>query len=71
MARFDTSGIDDIIDQLVRMGEGTGEIADSMLMAGAEEVKKAWKQAAKSHKLKDTGDMINSIGYANSPKNSE
>lgn len=68
MARFDTSGIDDIIDQLVRMGEGTGEIADSMLMAGAEEVKKAWKQAAKSHKLKDTGDMINSIGYANSPK---
>ena len=68
MARFDTAGIDDIIQSLIQMGEGSGELADELLLAGAEEVKQAWKTAALQHGLKDTGDMINSIGYPREPK---
>lgn len=69
MARFDTSGIDDIIKDLTEMGEDIGPTADKMLMAGAEEVKKAWKAAAEKHGLRDTGQMIDSIGYPKKPKN--
>lgn len=69
MARFDTSGIDDIINEITRLGDAGKEVGDEMLLAGAEEVKQAWRQSAERHKLRDTGDMINSIGYARKPKN--
>ena len=39
-----------------------------MLMAGAEEVRKAWRQSAEEHQHRDTGDMIASIGFARKPK---
>lgn len=68
MARFDVSGLDETIEQMKRMGELTGEAADAMLMAGAEEVKKAWRESAERHELRDTGDMIASIGYPRRPK---
>ncbi len=68
MARFDTSGIDDIVEEMRRMGELTGETADAMLLAGAEEVKKAWQTSAEIHGLRDTGAMIESIGYSRTPK---
>ena len=70
MARLDTSGIDDIIDSMVRAGEGVGELADEILLAGAEEVKEAWKESAKEHEHVDTGDMLNSINYSNKPTTS-
>lgn len=62
MARLDTSGIDGIIDELSRLGDIGQRVTDDMLRAGAEEVKKAWKDSADKHELRDTGDMINSIG---------
>jgi HK97 gp10 family phage protein len=68
MARFDTSGIDDIINDMKAMGELVGPTADRMLMAGAEADKQAWKAAARMHGHIDTGDMINSIGYPRTPK---
>lgn len=68
MARFDTSGIDEIVESMVKAGEGTGELADEMLMAGAEEVKAAWRESAKKNNLVDTGDMLGSINYPKSPK---
>lgn len=68
MARFDTSGIDDILADMKRMGELAGPVADKMLMAGAEEVKESWRAAAKAHGHKDTGAMIESIGYPRAPK---
>jgi len=71
MARFDTSGIDDMINELGKIGELVGETADRMLLAGAEEVKKAWKKSAEMHGLRDTGDMIDSINYASTPKTAE
>lgn len=68
MARFRTDGIDQVIEQMRQLGELTGEVADQMLLAAAEEVKKAWRQAIKQHGLVDTGSLIESIGYARKPK---
>jgi hypothetical protein len=42
----------------------TSELADEMLIAGAEEVREAWKKSAEKHEHKDTGDMIASINYS-------
>lgn len=68
MARFQMEGFDELVNELKRMGELTGETADAMLMAGAEQAKKAWKFAAAMHGIRDTGDMIDSIDYAKQPK---
>lgn len=68
MARFDTSGLDDTIREMRKLGEESGEAATAMLQAGAEGVKKAWRLAAEEHGLRDFGDMIESIGFARKPK---
>jgi len=68
MARFETDGLDDVLEEMERMGETIGETADKMLMAGAEEVKKAWKASAERNVHRDTGDMIASINYPRKPK---
>lgn len=68
MARFDVSGLDETIEDMKRLGQMTGRTADAMLMAGAEEVRKAWRQSAEEHRHRDTGDMIASIGFARTPK---
>lgn len=69
MARFNTSGLDDLINDVIRLGDAGKEVGDKMLIAAAVEVKEAWKDSAQRHNLKDTGDMINSIGYPRQPKN--
>lgn len=64
MARFDCDGLDELIQQMTDVGELlNGETADKMLMAGAEQVKIAWQNAADQHGHRDTGAMIESIGY--------
>jgi len=68
MARFKTEGIDEIIQELIRMGEDTGPVADKMLMDAAAEVKECWRESAEKHKHKDTGDLIESIDYPRQPK---
>ncbi len=68
MARFRTEGLDEIIEQMDKMEQSTGELADRMLFAGAEEVRLAWRKAAKLHGLIDTGEMFDSIGYPRRPK---
>ena len=68
MARFDVSGLDETIEEMKRLGQMTGQTADAMLMAGAEEVRKAWRQSAEEHRHRDTGDMIASIGFSRKPK---
>ena len=68
MARFDTSGLDEVIAEMEAQGQLIGPAADAMLMAGAEAVKQAWQQAAEQHGHRDTGAMIDSIGYASAPK---
>ena len=68
MARFDVSGLDETIEEMTRLGQMTGQTADALLMAGAEEVRKAWRQSAEENRHRDTGDMIASIGFARKPK---
>ena len=68
MARFDVSGLDETIEEMKRLGQMTGRTVDAMLMAGADEVRKAWRQSAEEHRHRDTGDMIASIGFARKPK---
>ena len=68
MARFDVSGLDETIAVMKRLGQMEGKAADAMLMAGAEEVRKAWRRSAEEHRHRDTGDMIASIGFARKPK---
>lgn len=68
MARFHTEGIDEIIHELTMMGEATGDVADQMLMEAAAEVRECWRESAEKHKHRDTGDMIDSIGYPRKPR---
>jgi hypothetical protein len=59
--------MDELIQDMDRLGQTTGEFAERVLFAGAEEIKKAWRKAARLHGLIDTGEMFDSIGYANKP----
>ena len=68
MAQFSTDGIDRIAAEMAWMGEAAGEVADEMLLAGAEEVKRAWKETAERHGYRETGDMIESIRADKAPK---
>ena len=68
MAQFSTDGIDSIAEEMACMGEAAGEVADEMLLAGAEEVKRAWKETAERHGYRETGDMIESIRADKAPK---
>lgn len=60
-ARFDTSGLDDLIREMTRMGEDGGEVAKAMVRAATLEIRDAWKKSAEDHGLRDTGAMIDSI----------
>lgn len=71
MARFDVSGLDEVIRQMAELGELSGPVADRMLMAGAEQVRLAWQRSAQEHDHRDTGDMIRSIGYPRAPRDIE
>lgn len=68
MARFEVEGLDFVIEDMKRHGELLGETAQDMLMAGAEEVKQAWKGEAERRQFRDTGAMIDSIGFPKAAK---
>lgn len=63
MARFDTSGLQELINEMRRLGEAAGPVAEAMTLAAAEEIAAAWRKSAEEHNLRDTGAMIASIGY--------
>ena len=68
MARFDTTGLDELLADMKQHGELIGETADKMLLAGAEVAKDAWKKAIEKAGLIDHRDMIDSVGFARNPK---
>ena len=61
MARFEMSGLDDVINQMRGMGQESGAVAEEMLTVGAWEVVTGWERTAEEHGLRDTGAMIDSI----------
>ena len=68
MATFELEGIDDLIADMRRRGELTGEVATAVLQAGAEGVKRGWREAIEAKGLVKSGDMLNSVGYKPTPK---
>lgn len=68
MARFEVEGLDVLLDEMKRYDQLSGPTADKMLLAGAEEVKQAWKGEAERRQFKDTKAMINSIGFPRAVK---
>ncbi len=70
MARFQTTGIDELI-QKFETGGIDEETTDAMLQAGAEITKGHWKRSAEAAGHRRTGDMIDSIGYKPKPKRTE
>lgn len=62
MARFNVTGMEAVIKDMVRMDQQTGRVADEMLLAAAGVMTEAWKTAIQSHGLIDTGDMFRSVG---------
>lgn len=69
MARLDMSGMDEVIEQMKNMQMLSSEVADEMLLAGAEVMKKSWQKSISRFGLIDTGDMLKSVGYPRKPKN--
>lgn len=69
MARFETDGIQELLDDMERMGQQTGPVAQAMTMAAAAVVKAGWQRAITEHGLIDTAAMVESIGYAQTPTN--
>lgn len=65
MARFNTVGLDDLISEMQRMGQDSGETAEAMVDAAVIEIRNAWRETAEKHGFHDTGAMISSIGFPN------
>ena len=68
MARLELDGLDRAVEEMKRMGELTGAAANAMLMAGAAWIAQGIEKAAKREGHERSGDLIESIGYAASPK---
>lgn len=71
MARFDTSGIDDLIQEMTRMGQQVGPVAEQMVDAAADAIRDSWQEVAGQRFGKDpraTGQMAASVGFDGGPK---
>lgn len=68
MAKLKIDGLDETVEQMARMGQLTGHVADEMLLAGAAEMKTAWQDAITLFDHVDTGDMRRKVGYNKKPK---
>ncbi|MBR3794749.1 MAG: hypothetical protein IKK34_01795 [Clostridia bacterium] len=71
MAHLEFDGLERVVEEMVHMGEMTGKVADAMLMVGAAWVAQELDRAAEREGHRDSGDMIASIGYPESPKMQE
>jgi hypothetical protein len=70
MAKLDTTGLDDLVRQMEKLGQLRGPVVAEMLDTAAEIVKESWKEAAREHGYgapgstgRGTGEMIDSIDF--------
>ena len=63
MASFACEGLDELVNEMRKLGQMQGPVVDEMLDAAADIVRDGWKESAKSHGHIDTGAMINSIDF--------
>ena len=59
--RVEVDGLDQVIDQMARMGELTGKAARAMLKAGANETQREWIATIKRMGHVRTGDMWRAV----------
>lgn len=60
--------MDELFDEWRKLEKDADPLAKAMVQAGAEVVKKAWKDTAEAYQLRDTGAMIDSIGFNKEPE---
>ncbi len=63
MANIITTVKSDITNELAKRGEDTRKVAEAMLIAGAEALKKNWEEVITEESLIDSGDMKAAVGY--------
>lgn len=63
MAKFEITGLDALAAEMRRMGQESGPLVAAMVSAGAAAAREVWKAVAEEHDLRDTGAMIESIGF--------
>jgi len=61
MARLINTGLDEMLEDLRKLGDAAGEVQERMVAAGADILKEEWRKSAEGHRHKDTGAMIKSI----------
>ena len=61
-------GLDETVEQMARMGQLTGTVADQMLLAGAAVMKKSWKDTITRHDFIDSHSMIDHVNFPKKPK---
>ena len=61
MASMDTSGLDELVNQMRRLGQDVGPVADEMLNTAAGIIQDQWKATAKRYGHVDTGAMVDSV----------
>ena len=68
MATFNVTGLEEIIRDLQRMGDESKEVAEKMLIAGADVVRWEWQKAIQAKGHIDTGAMLMSVKADKAPK---
>lgn len=67
MARFDTSGLQGLINEMRRLEQDEGPVAEEMVNAAVAVIREEWRKSAEAHGHRDTGAMIESIGFGPGP----
>ena len=61
--RIETTGIDEVLEQMGKMQQLTGDVAQAMLRAGGNVLQRAWIVEAERRKHRKSGKMIENIGF--------
>lgn len=68
MAKMEVTGMNAVLQDMKRMGELAGPVADQMLLAGAAVMKRSWKQSIQKHNFIKTHSMIDHVDFPKKPK---
>lgn len=63
MAQMNTSGLDELVNQMRRLGQDTGPVTEEMLDTAAGIIRDQWKETAKSYGHVNTGAMVESVDF--------
>lgn len=61
--RIETTGIDEVLEQMGKMQQLTGDVAQAMVRAGGNVLQRAWIAEAERRKHRKSGKMIENIGF--------